>query len=122
MKYRELIKKVKEYSGFSDDESKDSLQLMVETLAVHLTEGERKDFASQLPTELKDLALAVLATETNSKQDILWQFVEFQKVDVGRAKQQIKAAWLALKDAISGGEIEDIKSQLPSKTVILLQQ
>lgn len=121
MKYHELIKKVKEYSGFSDDESKDALQLMVETLAVHLTEGERKDFASQLPAELKDIALTVLATETNSRQDILWQFVEFQKVDVGRAKQQIQAAWQALKDAISGGQIEDIKSQLPNKTVALLQ-
>jgi uncharacterized protein (DUF2267 family) len=51
MKYRELIKKVQNYSGFSDTESKEALEMMVESLAVHLNEGERKDFASQLPPD-----------------------------------------------------------------------
>jgi uncharacterized protein (DUF2267 family) len=120
MKYRELIKKVQDYSGFSDSESKEALQLMVETLAVHLTEGERKDFASQLPEELQDIALAVYATEENSQQDILDQFMQLEHIDESRAKKQIRAAWKALKDAISGGEIEHIKSQLPNRMVAIL--
>lgn len=120
MKYREIIKKVQDYSGFSDSESQDALQMMVESLAVHLTEGERKDFASQLPSELQDIALSVLPTEESVNQDILDQFMEIQEIDENRAKKQIKAAWQALKDAISGGEIEDIKAQLPNQTVALL--
>jgi uncharacterized protein (DUF2267 family) len=113
MGFRELIKKVQAYSGFSDSESKDALELMVESLAVHLNEGERKDFASQLPVPLRDMALAVLATEANSREDILEQFVRFQKIDKSRAKKQVLSAWRALKEAISGGEVEHIKAQLP---------
>jgi uncharacterized protein (DUF2267 family) len=63
MSYKDLIKKVQEYSGFSDSESKDALQLMVESLSVHLTEHERREFAGQLPDELRDIALSVWATE-----------------------------------------------------------
>ncbi len=120
MKFHALIKKVQDYSGFSDSESKDSLEMMVESLAVHLTEGERKDFASQLPGELKDLALSVQATKENSKQDMLVQFMEIQGIDEARAKKQIKAAWRALKEAISGGAIKHIRSQLPDSTVAFL--
>jgi len=120
MGFRELIKKVQVYSGFSDQESKDALEHMVETLAVHLNEGERKDFASQLPQELKDIALSVLATEENSRQDILQQFMENQHIEEGRAKKQILSAWHALKDAVSPGQIEHIRSQLPKKTVAFL--
>lgn len=120
MKYRELIKRVQSYSGFSDSESKEALQLMVESLAVRLTEGERKDFASQLPTELKDIALSVWPIEENRKPDLLHQFMELQDIDEGHAKKQIKATWKALKDAVSSGEIDDVKAQLSNKTVTLL--
>lgn len=120
MKFRELVKKVQHYSGFSDSESKDSLELMVETLAVRLNEGERKDFASQLPQQLQDIALSVWATEENSRQDILKQFMELQGVSKNRAKRQILSAWQALKDAISNGEIEHIRAQLPNSTAAFL--
>jgi len=120
MSYRELIKKVQKYSGFSDSESKDALDLMVESLAVHLTEGERRDFASQLPQELQNIALSVQATRENSKEDILQQFMEIENIDEPRAKKQIYSAWKALKDAISGGEINHIRAQLPNSTVTFL--
>jgi len=120
VKYSQLIKKVQDYSGFSDVESKDALQLMVESLAVHLTENKRRNFASELPSELQDLALSVYATEYNSTEDILRQFMELEKIDENRAKRQIKAAWTALKDAISPGEIEDVKTQLAGSAVGLL--
>lgn len=120
MGFREMIKKVQTYSGFSDAESKDALELMVESLAVHLTEGERKDFASQLPQELQDMALSVQATEANSKEDILRQFMELEDIDESRAKKQIMSAWRALKDALSEGEISHIRAQLPNATVAFL--
>ncbi len=120
MKYRELIKRIQHDSGFSDAESQDALQLMVESLAVRLTEGERKDFASQLPTELKDIALSVRSTSEDRKVDMLQQFMDLQNIDENHAKKQIKVTWHALKKAISPGEIDDIKSQLSNKTVALL--
>jgi nucleoid DNA-binding protein len=45
MSFRELIKKVQLASGFSDSESQEALELMVESLAERLNDGERKDFA-----------------------------------------------------------------------------
>src|SRR3989337_3881626 len=101
MGFRELIKKVQHYSGFSDAESKDALEMMVESLAVHLTEGERKDFASQLPQELKDIALSVRATEENSREDMLKQFMEIQHIEESRANKQILCPWRPLQEAIS---------------------
>lgn len=120
MKYRELIKKVQLYSGFSDAESQDALDCLVETLAVHLNEGERKDFASQLPQELQGRALAVMPTKETSRQDLLEQFTQQQKIEEARAKKQMLCAWHALKDAISDGEVNHIRAQLPQKTVVLL--
>lgn len=120
MGYRELIKKVQDYSGLSDAESKDALDCMVATLAIHLNEGERKDFASQLPETLQDIALAVMPTEQTANQDVFEQFKENQHVDESRAKKQMLAVWKALKDAISPGEIKHIQAQLPNNTVALL--
>jgi uncharacterized protein (DUF2267 family) len=120
MKYRELIKRVQHDSGFSDAESQDALQLMVEALAVRLTEGERKDFASQLPAELKGIALTVQPTEENRKVDMLEQFMVLQGINEKHAMKQIKVTWHVLKKAISPGEVEDIKAQLNTKTVALL--
>ena len=120
MKYRELIKTVQHYSGFSDSESKDALDGTVAAIAVHLTDGERQEFASQLPTELQDLALAVYPTPENTSQDLFEQFTEMQEVDESRAKQQLLSAWQALKDILSSREIDHLRMQLPSRAVMLL--
>ncbi len=120
MRYSELIKKVQLYSGFSDAESQDALDCMVESLAIHLDEGERKDFASQLPQELQNMALSVLPTAETSRQDMVEQFMEVEGIPEARAKKQMLSAWRALKDGISEGEINDIRAQLPQKTVAML--
>lgn len=120
MRYRQLIKAVQQYSGFSDAESKDALEGAVATIAIHLTEGERKDFASQLPRELQDLALAVYPSEENSNQDLFEQFIEVQAVDESRAKKQLLSAWRALKDALSPGQIDHIRGQLSDRTAKFL--
>lgn len=120
MGYREMIKRVQIYSGFSDQEAKEALEHMVESLAIRLTEGERKDFASQLPQKLKAIAMTVRATKEKLKQDLVEEFMETQKIKKDHALKQIYSAWEVLKDAISPGEIDDIRAQLPNKTVAML--
>lgn len=121
MGYKELIEKVQIYSGFSSAESKDALDCLVETLAVRLDEDERRDFALQLPEELQDIALAVYPSEENTQKDILLQFMELQHVKEPIAKRQILSAWQALKDGISGREIERIRTNLPNQLNQLLR-
>lgn len=121
MKYRELIKDVQMKSGFSDAEAKDALDSIVTVLAVHLTEDERKKFASQLPKELQDMALAVGPTEETATQDVFEQFTEIQHTEPGRAKKQLLSAWEALKDTLSLGLVEKLRAQLPKKAAALLR-
>lgn len=116
---RELIKKVQLYSGFSDSEAQSALEQMVDSLARRLTQDECKDFGSQLPPELQTIAYTALPM-ADRQVDILQEFMEVQRVPEDRAKKQIFSAWRALKDAISPGEIEDMRSQLPNATVAML--
>lgn len=114
MRYREMIKKVQQYSGFSDSESENALVTFIKMLAERLTPDERMDFASQLPAELQDTVVSIdEANDSMSMEDMLETIAEEQNIDEDHAKKQIMAAWQTLKDAISKGEIDDIRSQLP---------
>jgi len=121
MKFRQLIDKVQLRSGFSDEESMDALECMVESLAVHLDESDRKYFAEELPVELQDIALSVYPTEKTASQDFLEQFMEQQHIKKTRAIRQILSSWGALKEAISAGQIAHIRAQLPVKALLLLR-
>jgi uncharacterized protein (DUF2267 family) len=115
MTYRELIKRVQHYSGFSDSESQDALVLFVKNLAARLTPGERKDFASQLPAELKEVAMTTYETSRIKTADSFIQLFSLEEgIDEKHAKKQVMSAWRAIKDTVSEGEIKDIKSQLPT--------
>lgn len=115
MGYREMIKKVQQYSGFSDSESENALIMFINMLARRLTPDERMDFASQLPAELQDTVVSIeeIDEQDVNMEDMLETIAEEQNIDEDRAKKQVMAVWLTLRDAISQGEIEDIRSQLP---------
>lgn len=119
MKFRELVKKIQHDAGFSDAESQEALELMVESIAERLTAGEVKDFASQLPPELQYVALGV-EPATATRQDIIEEFMEKEAIDAAHAKKQVLTAWKAIKAAVSPGEIEDIRSQFSRETAVLL--
>lgn len=121
MGYRELIHKIQHDSGFSDAESKMALDCMVESIAERLEEGERKDFASQLPSELQDIALsAEMPDKSERHKDIIQEFMEKENIEEDRAKKQVLTAWTALKSSITDGLVKHIKSQLPDRTAAML--
>lgn len=121
MKYREIVKKIQHDSGFSDIESEDALDLMVEVIAERLEEGGRKNFASQLPIELQEIALS---TEMGEKEErhagIVEEFMARELISEDRAKKQVMSAWGALKSFISEGEIRRIKAQLTDHVAAVL--
>lgn len=120
MSYKELIKKIQHNSGFSDSESKLAIDNLTTTIAERLDEGERQDFASQLPSELQQIALAAEPLSAERSMDIIDEIMKLENIDKAHAKKQVLSAWEALKSFISSGEIEDIKSQLPSKSAQIL--
>lgn len=121
MKVGEMIKTVQAASDFSDSESRDALEMMVESIAVHLPEKERRDFAAQLPEELRDLALSVMATPENSRMDIVKQFMFIEHISRSRAVRQVTCAWRALKRTIHITKLEHFKLYLPTTSLSLLR-
>jgi uncharacterized protein (DUF2267 family) len=117
MDYRHMIKTVQDYSGFSDNEAGEALRLVVETIAGRLTEGEREDFASQLPGRLHDFALAAEGSDIDSSEDLYEELAELEDISREHAKKQVHAVWETLKESLSKGEIDHIRSQLPGELV-----
>lgn len=113
MQYRQMVKKVQLYSGFSDQESEAALRMFVDTLGSRLSPDERSQFASELPSDLKEVALAAESAGKFGAQEFVRHFCEENGIDEAHAKKQIFASWSAIKDAISPGEIRHIKAQLP---------
>ncbi len=120
MGYRDLIREIQDASGLSPRESREVLDNTVESLAALLDDEEREEFASQLPTELQYVALDAEPLDSQMRTDLLSQFIERQQVDEEEARTLIGAAWQAIKDALTGGEASEIKSQLSAKNAALL--
>ncbi|MBW3538170.1 DUF2267 domain-containing protein [Candidatus Parcubacteria bacterium] len=114
MQYREFIKKVQANSGFSDSECEQATQVFMETLSSRLTSQELKDLCSQLPQEMVDMCEPAAGEMVKmSGEEFLERIAQRQNIDSARAKKQMHAVWLTLKEAVSEGEIRDIQSQLP---------
>lgn len=113
MTYRELVKQVQYYSGFSARESEKALKLFVRKLAARLTIDERKELASQLPRGLHNVAMTDESTDVSNAIDFIQQICEEANVRESRGQKQVMSAWRAIKDAVSKSEIEYIKAQLP---------
>lgn len=113
MQYRELVKKVQHYSGFSDQVSEVALRTFVNTLGARLTPDERAQFASQLPQDLKPEAMSSAESERFGVDEFIRRVCDENGVGEAEAKKQIFASWSAIKDAVSPGEIRQIKAQLP---------
>lgn len=120
MQYSDLINKVQQYSGFSIDESRDALDCTVESIAVHLNEHERKDFASSLPEKLQDMALSVYPSDENVKKDIVLQVMELNHVSKADAYRQLQASWHALKELFTSENAESLNPFLAIKIEALL--
>ncbi len=120
MKYHDLIRRVKESAGAETDESQEALELVVENVAVHLTDPTRKEFAAALPSELQHAAQMV-PTASYVDDDIVSQLMDIEDVEEQEAKSYIRAAWQAVKDMFGDSEVDDIKAELPRNMVAVLE-
>lgn len=90
MQYRQLVEKVQVYSGFSDSESENALRTFVRRLSARLTKDERKNFGTQLPADLQDLALTDESSDVKSQEDFIRQFSPDENIDENRKKADIR--------------------------------
>ena len=125
MKYDEFIKQVQERGHMdSREEAEKAVRATLETLAERLRGGEAHDLASQLPPELAEYLghERAGAGESFSLDEFFERVNERDRgVDLPGAVYHARVVIDVLGDAVTQGEIEDIRSQLPQEFAPLFE-
>jgi uncharacterized protein (DUF2267 family) len=85
----------------------------LETLCQRLTAGERKDLAAQLAHELAHYVQSDVPLERLSLKDFFERVSEREEVPLPTAVYHARVVIEVLKEAVSPGEITDIRAQMP---------
>lgn len=125
MKYDEFIEQVQDRGHMeSREEAETAARATLQTLAERLRGGEADDLASQLPPELAEhLRHDKAGTGEQLSLDEFFERVNERDegVDLPRAVYHARVVVEVLQDAVTRGEIRDIRSQLPDEYAPLLE-
>lgn len=124
MKFDEFVGKVQNRAQLgSRGETERTIWATLQTLGERLAGGEAKDFASQLPVPLPQYALSGLAgLGVPLSLDEFTQVVAAREGEAPqRALKHVQAVFSVLQEALSPGEIQDIRAQLPAEYDSLFQ-
>lgn len=116
MKYQDFVARVRERGEYdSAAEAQRVISVVVTCLAERLEPDEAHQLGAQLPTELRDFLGSTVGG------GLRFGVTEFlQKVSDGTGATERTAEWDAsavlstIADAVSGGELNDVLTQLPS--------
>jgi len=117
LKYDEFIAQVRHRAGLgSHTEAERTTRATLETLAERLAGGEAHDLASQLPPELaRYLELPDAGIAAKLTLDEFFELVsEREGVDLSAAAFHARVVIGVLTEAVSIGEIQDVRVQLPA--------
>ena len=126
MKYDEFIEQVQKRAHLSSpSEAQRATQAALETLAAYISPRERHDAASQLPKGIKTyLQRPFLSPGMQpassyegkvSLDDFFQRVSKLEEVPPETAREHARAVMSVLRDALSEGEFEDIRAQLPAE-------
>jgi uncharacterized protein (DUF2267 family) len=118
MKYDDFLGQVQHRAQLSSrGETERVIWATLQTLGERLSGGEAKDFASQLPVPLPQYVLSGLAGWgiPFSLDEFIQVVADREGTDPQRAGLHTQAVCSVLREALSPGEIKDIRSQLPAE-------
>lgn len=118
MKHDEFIGQVQHRARLSSrGDAEIATRATLETLAERLAGGEANDLASQLPRGFAEYLRAGLAGEGErfSVQEFFERVSERERVDLPKAVYHARAVISVLYDAVSPGEMADVRAQLPAE-------
>ena len=117
MQYEEFLNKVQDRLGPAQpDEARRAIIATLETLGERISGGEASDLAEQLPEELKEpLHQAGENNEEFSLDAFLRRVGEREDVEADEAREHVSAVMTVLTEAVSGGELDNIRAQLPQE-------
>lgn len=119
MKYDEFLTRVQQRGGPDDREHADAAaKLILAALGQRLVGNEPHDLASQLPAELQDPLLRPTGeAETGDDLDDFLRRIadrEGRDCDTEQALTHARAVLGTIAGFVSAGEVNDLRSQLPS--------
>jgi uncharacterized protein (DUF2267 family) len=117
MRHDEFLAQVRERGEYNDQKEAEEISLAVlSVLASRITGNEAKDLAAQLPEPLDGpmREAADSAAETFGVNEFLERVAQLTGARPRTAEWDAGAVLSTLSEAISGGELNQIISQLPS--------
>jgi uncharacterized protein (DUF2267 family) len=115
VKYDEFMARVRRRTGLDEEQAERAVRATLNTLAQRLAGGEPKDFASQLPQELKNTTLLTTGAGEGlslSPDEFVAKVAECEGVDPEQARKHVEAVLATLREAVTPGEWDDIEAQL----------
>jgi uncharacterized protein (DUF2267 family) len=116
VKSEEFLAKVQRRAGLDSQESAYLVTgATLATLGERLAGGEVKDLASQLPPELGEFLFQPLAGigEPFGLDEFFWRVSQRANIDLQEAALQARVVIGVLCEAVTMGEIENVRAQLP---------
>jgi uncharacterized protein (DUF2267 family) len=114
MKTDKFLKEVQSRGNFdSKDEAMQATQATLAVLGQRLFGGEPKNLAAQLPEELRTFLQEAESSESFDLEEFFERISAKEGKDLSEASAHAKAVISVLCDAVTKGEIDDIRSQLP---------
>lgn len=120
MRYQEFLNRVAELAEIDPAEADGTTRAVLATLADHLTGGQARQLAQQLPEELQAPLLKFEERAAKFSLDgFYWRVGEREGVGLEAARRRTIAVFSALEEAASAGEVRDVRSQLPEDFRVL---
>ncbi len=118
MQYQEFIDRVWQRARLSTfAEAEAATRATLTTLGEYLTGGEGLDLASQLPQGLAEILQQQPPDRSTifSLNDFLQRVGEEERVGIDDAETHARAVIGVIEEAVSEGEMDDVRRQFPSE-------
>ena len=114
MNYDEFVAEVEHRGRMpSRGDAVRAIQATLKTLAERIRPGEASDLAAQLPPELGTFLTDIETTERFPVDDFFLRVAAKETADLPDATHHARAVIAVLEEAVTTGEMEDIRAQLP---------
>lgn len=123
MDYETFEQTVSERAGVPRERAEALIRATLETLSERLTGGEANDLAAQLPEPAKEwLTTAVEPAASFGLDEFIARVATRAGIppeEIGEAREATRAVFTTLREAVTGGEFNDVMSQLPGEFAAL---